>query len=377
VKDLTVNFNQRGTATPAINALYMFAGAGIQGSARILSALRHPKVQKLVAYTVLASVVADLLNRAFDEDDEYDKLPEYIKERNLVFVNPIGKGLITIPAPWGYNAIWGIGREIGRAISHATGDLPNWSPWDSASNIGSSLFDAFMPVGGGTLLQTLSPTVLDPFVAIEENKNAFGQTLRPEPYPGQLVPPSEQYFRNVSNFSRKAAAIVNEWTGGDKVTAGWGSFSPENLDVIAAQIFGSLGRQIKDFAAIPTSIASGKLELSRAPVVRKFYTEAGTTQEPAIYHDNVAQILGAKRLVKEYSEGPNSDDKKLARVQQDRAAVLRMVPQVEDVERQIRSIRKAIRNNRNDPQTESILRDRIVQLQKRFNTSYSRRVENH
>ena len=42
-KNLTVNFNRKGELGPAMNALYMFANAGVQGSARILGALKNKK----------------------------------------------------------------------------------------------------------------------------------------------------------------------------------------------------------------------------------------------------------------------------------------------------------------------------------------------
>ena len=89
-------------------------------------------------------------------------------------------------------------------------------------------------------------------------------------------------------------------------------------------------------------------------------------------------MLGAKRLVKLYSEGPEKNPQKLAEVQQSRAAVLRMVPQIEDTERQIKALRKSLRSAqaRGDSRTEEQLRERIVTLQKRFNQSFSRRIGN-
>jgi GGDEF domain-containing protein len=376
VKDLTMNFNQRGTASPAINALYMFAGAGIQGSARILAALKHPKVQKLVGATVALSVVVDQLNRAFDDDDEYDKLPEYVKSRNLVFVNPFGKGLITIPAPWGYNVVWQVGQKIGEMGSHAMGDLPEWSAWDSAADLASTTFDAFMPINGGTLLQTLSPTVFDPFVQIGENKDAFGRALKPEPFPGEIKPESEQYWRTVSDFSRKATEIVNEWTGGDKVVEGGISFSPEWLDAIGGQVFGSVGRQIKDMSELPFKLGTDDLELQQVPIARKLFTVGNAGQETARYYENVARIFTAQRQLEAYSEGPLKNSAAVQKLRQNNKQELGLVRQAEDVERQRKALRKSLNGAiaRGDSRTEKVLRERITQLQQRFNESYTRRV---
>ena len=116
----------------------------------------------------------------------------------------------------------------------------------------------------------------------------------------------------------------------------------------------------------------------KVPGLKAFLSAPSDSTAISLYHDRVAKVLGAKRLTKMYGEGNDKDPTKLAKVQRDRAAALRMIPQVEDTERQIKSLRKTLRSaqSRKDSRTEEMLRDRITRLQKRFNQSYSRRIGN-
>ncbi|MCK4881482.1 MAG: hypothetical protein KAS92_00500, partial [Candidatus Omnitrophica bacterium] len=59
-KELTVNFNRKGNAGQAINALYLFYNASIQGSARIIvAAAKSPKIRKLILSTVIFATALD------------------------------------------------------------------------------------------------------------------------------------------------------------------------------------------------------------------------------------------------------------------------------------------------------------------------------
>src|SRR5690606_20878797 len=93
-KNLTVNFNRRGDWGVVANSLYLFFNAGMQGSARMLQALKtSPKVRRIAAGIIVFAAMLDMLNRAIggeDDDDipKYDKIPPWVKERNLIIMNP-------------------------------------------------------------------------------------------------------------------------------------------------------------------------------------------------------------------------------------------------------------------------------------------------
>lgn len=391
VKDLTVNFNRRGAAGPAINALYMFANASIQGSVRILQAIKNSKkVQKIVLSTIVVSALVDQLNRAMsqlgdDDDDKYDEIPDYVKERNIVLMTPWA-GAVTIPAPWGYNAIWAVGRTISEAISAQMGDLPGWTAGKAGYDLAMTFFNAFNPISGGTLAQVVAPTILDPLAQIAENKTPFGETLRPELFPGQVKPESEQYWASASGFSKNATSWINWATGGDEVTSGWAEdlpvlgllTNPHHMDAVLGQIFGATGRQLRDIGEVPfKAFGEDDMELRDFPIIRKFATFPTQAQSNAVYHDRVAQVLDVKRRLAAYSEGPRKDIEKARELRKSAAPLLRMVSYTDEAEKQLTSIRKRMRlaEGRGDAAAAKALKDRMDLLRQRYNTTWLRRVE--
>ena len=95
-KNLTVNFNMGGESKSVMSALYMFFNASMQGSMALLNPfIRSRKMKKIWAGVVVAGAVQDLLMSMLSPEDDdgektYDKIPEHILERNMVFMDPFG-----------------------------------------------------------------------------------------------------------------------------------------------------------------------------------------------------------------------------------------------------------------------------------------------
>ena len=101
-KNLTVNFNKKGELGGLIDSLYLFTNAGIQGSTILIkNVAKSPKVRALASSIVVGAYLMNMLNRSIN-DDEYEKIPDGIKERNLIVMKPNGN-YIKVPLPWGYN----------------------------------------------------------------------------------------------------------------------------------------------------------------------------------------------------------------------------------------------------------------------------------
>lgn len=376
-KNLTVNFNRRGTAGPALNALYMFANAGIQGSVRIIGALKNSStVRKMVVATVVMSMIVDQINRAMDDDEEYDKIPAHIKERNLVFMNPFGGHAVLIPAPWGYNVFWRMGQVISEGIEASQGNMRGWTPGGAALDMTSVIFNAFMPIHGPTLAQTLTPSPLRPLTQIVENKDAFGQKLKPEPFPGQVIPETQQYWSNASAASKMLTELLGRGTGGDDVTSGLIDISPAWTDAIAKELTGAVGRQILTLTSLPFKAAAGEAEVRDMPVLRKFVAFPSDAQETAMYHDRVAQVLDAERRLAAYMEGPRRDVERAQELRREAAPLLQMGPQVKDVERQLKSLRTRLKaaEARGDQMQVETIKEKMELVRQRFNQKWEQRV---
>ncbi|EJI3337883.1 hypothetical protein NEU51_004771, partial [Escherichia coli] len=134
-KNMTVNFNRRGEQGALMNSLYMFANASIQGTANLVRTLGHlngdgplPErlrwknlnvPQKIALAAVGAGYLLGSLNRSVaGEDDDgvnwYDKVPDHVKERNLVIMKSMFGGKAgeywSIPLPYGYNVFFLLGH---------------------------------------------------------------------------------------------------------------------------------------------------------------------------------------------------------------------------------------------------------------------------
>ena len=122
------------------------------------------RLQALSAGTVGFAAALDAWNRSVsaDEDDDersgYDKIPDHVKDRNLIIWDITGStenGYFKIPLPWGYNVLHIAGQELGKAAGAASGNYMGWSAVDAGARMANGALDAFNPMADGSLLQTL------------------------------------------------------------------------------------------------------------------------------------------------------------------------------------------------------------------------------
>jgi hypothetical protein len=389
-RNLTTNFTRRGAHIDAINTWWLFYNATVQGNWQVVqNLLLNPnkkgarRLQKAVAGTVLFAFLIDQLGRALSDDEDndgisdWDARPDYEKERKISLPVKVGGVYPSIPAPWVFNIFWRMGGMLGEVKDGVL------KPQDAALDSIGLTASAMDPVGlsRGTVAQAISPSAFDPFMQIIENRNFMGNPLGPDGYPGASKRPDAYLAWNSTPEGFKhAAEFVNEVTGGNVAESGAVDWRPSTYKVLADFALGSLGRLGVDIGQ-GLGIVPGEHFLERegpedVPLLKTFLSAPSDSTTISLYHDRIAQVLSTKRLVKELSEGVNRDPRKLAETRRERAAMLRMVPQAEDVERQIRSLRKAVRSAqaRGNSQLEEQLRERIVVLQKRFNQSFARRV---
>ena len=306
-KNLTVNFNRKGELGPAMNALYMFANAGVQGSARIVQALTNKKSRKRMtklmgAVTLMAFGLAELnrLSAGDDDDDEnrWDKVNDYTKQVNLVFTTEDGEWKIR--TPYGYNAFVALGYAMNDVFHYSIGDGGS-SPVDAGRFMVSTMMNAFNPLGGDEgLIKILSPTITDPLIEIATNENFMGDNIMPDNFKfGPQKPNSELYFRTVSQPSKSVAQWLNSVTGGSSWEPGMIDISPEVLDHMASFIFGGVGRTFGRMADLPAKISNGDLQVRNVPFARQVYQE----KVPYVYfdrfYDNINTIAASHAAVRE------------------------------------------------------------------------------
>ena len=302
-KNLTVNFDRKGQLGSRLNSLYAFFNASVQGSARLgqLLVTRTPEGKyklsgagkKIIAGGVMIGVAQALAMAAagFDEDEP----PEFVKERNLII--PVGgKNYLTIPLSLGLHIFPNIGRITTEFMLNGGKD-----PSKHSTDMLSTVMDAFNPLGGsGSALDMITPSILDPYVAIKQNTDAFG---RPIYRKDQATNPTPGYTRSrdtASAISQELAKFLNYASGGTEFQKGAISPTADEIDYLAGQFTGGIGREaLKTEQAVKSVISGEELPAYRRPLVGRFYGEA---ESPAAdsqrFYTNVTRMAGHENEIK-------------------------------------------------------------------------------
>lgn len=277
-KNMTVNFNRRGEVGTTLNALYMFANASIQGSmnfARTMIGLKGEKgdpiwkrlnaAQKVAAGLVIGSYAIAMMNRAgAGEDDDgenwYDKVPDYVKERNLVIMKSLLGGeqdgsYWKIPLPYGYNIFHVLGSNV-EAVTNG-----NTSVAKAATDLTLATLGSFSPIGfqdsnsaTGLVLKNVTPTIGKPLVDLALNENFMGSSIYNENFPfGTPQPESALGRRSTPEGYKAIAKWLNEVSGGSQWRSGYIDINPDVMRYIGTYLAGGAGKFAFDKA--PNNLA--------------------------------------------------------------------------------------------------------------------------
>ena len=309
-KNLTVNFNRRGEAAPVINSAYLFANASIQGSFRIFSALQHPRVRKIVggiAATAFALAAYNAASGGDDDDDisHWEKISDYTKQTNLIIMHPDGSGdYFKFKLPYGYNVFWYAG--------YAMHDLmfgKNTSVLKTSANMMSAAMNAFNPLQGSDLLDTITPTVLKPMVQSERNLNFMNTPIKPEnPYDRYDRPESDKAFNSTNPQLKEFAKIMNRLSFGDDTKSGWVDVSPETMKHYLGWITGGAGMTVYRGLSGIGKVATGEdVQAKDIPFIRTLGGTVGTHYDTQRFYETVKEIEATVEQVKIYRQ--NKDDR--------------------------------------------------------------------
>jgi hypothetical protein len=333
--------------------------------------MQSKRLQKWVGGTIVMAILLDMLGRAVDDD--WDKIPEWDKERFIILPIKIGGDFVKIPAPWVFNVVWRTGSMLSETLAGVR------KPQDMVLDIATMTATTFSPLGKpGSVAQAIAPTGADPFVQILENKDFAGNPIGPEGYPGASKKAnSELIWGNTPKGYQDFARFVNEATGGSAVESGGVDLRPGDYQLLAKFLTGSLGRFMSDATfGMKEAFEQGIEGPKDIPIVKELFSDPYDPVKVQRYHTNIAGIYGAHRLEQMYLKGPERDLIKLQEVRNTRGKELQMYAQAQDVERQLKSLRTRMRaaQNRGDRAREKELKERMSKVQEQFNQVYQQRI---
>ena len=384
-KNLTVNFNRKGQAGTWLNSLYLFANAGIQGTANFARAIGTFKTvdgkvkmnlaQKAGLAIAGISLAMSYLNRLIageDDDGEsyWDKVPDYVKERNFVLMIPGSNEYVTFPMPYGYNIFANFGTAAESLLNG--GDAS-----DNAGFLVKAAMGSFVPIGmseGSDALQTTikstAPQILKPFVDLDTNTNFFGSAIYNEANEkyGSKKSDAGSGFKGTNDFYKNAALGINELTGGSEYQSGAIDVHPESIRYMMEYLGGGLGRFVLNTAETADRATKGEFEPGRTPFVRRFYSETTDFGDSNTFYDRLDEL---ETLSAEFDSLRGREKLDFRKENKDK---LRLVAAAQSTAKQLRAMRKRL-----DRYKEREDKERIEQVEQqmekaidRFNLKYNR-----
>jgi GNAT superfamily N-acetyltransferase len=366
-KNITVNFSRKGEWSKGLNSWFLFFNAGVQGSYRMAQAIRSKKVQKTVAQIAAFAAAQDIFNNLVSGEDEdgetfYKKIPEHERERNMIIMNPLGEGRLTIPMPYGFNVFHYFGTNMSRMLR---GEI---SVWDNLGHTTSSVLNAFNPIGGASdilslqgLARAATPDVLDFGTQIVTNKDWKDDPVLPDrnPYDKYDEPDSQRYFGNVSEPSKAITRKLNELFGGSTVrSSGITDVSPETVDHVFAHFFGSMGKDLESVS----NLFSG--EWGRLPVVKRFVGGQTIYYDQENYYKLRGEAYQADDQIKAYRQ--EGEVKKLREYAEEAAPLRRILPRIKETDKQIKEINQRMRRiEASQSMSDSVKEEQLEKLKER------------
>ena len=338
-KNLTVNFNRKGAASPTLQALYAFFNASVQGTKRLAETLQGPAGKKIVAggFTIGAIQAIALAMAGYDDDEP----PQFLKDKNLILPMPGGDYLI-VPMPMGFNIFPGIGRLTTEYILGQAGLITGAKGLgDKALDVTSLVLDSFNPLGSGSLLQIVSPTAFDPLAAIQSNKDAFGRPISKEDRATSPTPGFMRSREGATWLSKNIAELLNYVSSpaGTKYTKGAISPTADQLDYLAGQYTGGVGREVMKAGQYAAAVVKGETEdlpSYRVPIAGKLYGETTTPSAIASkFYMNVTELAKHENEIKQRMK--NKEDVREYRAEHPET---RFINRVNYIENQITALNK-------------------------------------
>jgi hypothetical protein len=360
-KNLTVNFNRKGQVATQAGALYAFFNAAVQGTTRLGQTLTGPAGKKIMAGGLLLGVAqAAMLAAAGFGDDEP---PDFVKERNLII--PIGNGkYLTVPMPLGYNVIPNTSRVLTEYVMSGFRD-----PAKRVGQITGAFLEMFNPIGNaGWSVQTLAPTVVDPLVALTENRDWTGKPIAKEDRSN--TDPTPGYTRakeTASWFSKQLSYYLNLASGGTKYQQGLISLTPDQIDYLIGQVTGGVGRELMKVEQTVTSSVTGEeLPTYKVPLVGRFYGDSkSAAAESNRFYENITRINEHENEIK----GRRENREPLGDYLKDNpdARLVNMANQVERDVSEMRKRRRELLEKGASKETIQMIEKRIAGRMKQFN----------
>ena len=409
-KNITVNFNKHGEYGQVANSLYLFFNASVQGSARVIRSLgfkapnsqtellrkqgflgkaqdyknRISAGQKMAAGLTIFSAMLAMIGRGMSDEDEdgvlyWDKIPAYVKERNLVFMFD-GKNYFKIPLPYGFNIFANLGTA---AVDTAAGGK---EVDESMLFLANSIMSSFSPISFGQSKDLFTyatkaaiPTAFKPVFETVLNETYFGGRVTGTQFPGAVPRPESSISFSSPKEVQDFFSWINEAFGGSEEKSSWFDMNPDKvwhiLDYFgggAVQFVNRAGQTVYKVGQKLTVDNDIRVSFNDVPLLRKLYGEPSKYYDFEKYKEREEEITQLYRELKD----PEIRKKQFEKDPDRYKNVGRLYEGIKVINKRLKAIRKAKREAKDikDYAERMIRIEELMQLERteimRFNKLY-------
>lgn len=320
---MTTNFDRKGEFGSALNSSFLFFNAAVQGSTRVMQALKNPKV---VGGPVAMMVATGfMLAGAGGDDDDgqpyWDKIEDYVKDRNLIIMLPPGSysdqsqhvgtngRYLKIPMPYGFNSFVTLGYAMKDVMRNQQNKAHGVTAMKGAVRVFKSVNGSFNPIAGEldpsndlSVIQSFAPTAADVFIQQIMGVNGFSRPTAPRKDDEDISKPDAENVnpRQAGKYAHKIARWLNENTGGDKVSKGAIDLNPGTIENLVRTTTGGTGVVLADAASLIWTAGDPTVENTARdiPVLRNFYGEVDGVTNMSQMYERIHDAKNAMKLVK-------------------------------------------------------------------------------
>jgi hypothetical protein len=280
-RNISVDFNQKGTVTPQAAALWSFFNPAVQGPVNSTKALlRNPETLATIAATFVGLGVAiDSWNSSFD--------PDWKKKKSFQFSRTTG-----IPVIYGVDEQTGEMLTFNFPVAHSlrpikatmdfftdasSGQIDADRLPDELARIGGAVMDSTNPLGSGSIKTAWAPTVARPAMEMWFNEKFTGSPVVPKWMDADPMI-ADRAKRYLSSYDSTTEKLANSLVDTAYETAGI-DVSPERMRYLIRQYSGGPGRVISDLMNTSPKIIKAMqqspdfeaIKASEAPVTSAFF----------------------------------------------------------------------------------------------------------
>lgn len=318
-RDLTVDFNKKGELTQLVNGTYLFFNANMQGDVRVGKAVKRSKIVRrgLLGLAVMGALL-DWINYILGGDDptdhmnNWDKVPQYEKDRNLILMWPDGSGRYSkFPMTYVYNGVVVSGEQISAFIRYCAHRGAGSDPVTAVLNSFWSVFNATSPFAVARAGYSWAvPTIIQPFTEMLENKDYTDAPIYPHKTDEVKEKDSEQYFPGVNPEAKALTQALAAFTDTSDTHPPLIDVSPESIQHLWNAYAGSAGNFWgNQVLGNVTKLMTGEqIEERQIPFVRTFYGNVNRFVNQNIYYTLRDQELYMIGQMQAAGKGGNDDE---------------------------------------------------------------------